>query len=880
MSQHIADLFGGKQQYWTPLYQRRYVWDTSNWEALWRDLLKIQHQIDAGEDNQHFTGTIVTQPYGNSQEKYEIIDGQQRLTTFQIIFCVIRDLCASGVYPHSITSEIESDVVGFAKLSTLQMEDKLPPYRLLITKERDKEAFQSVVSREVGERIKKVVSKVLKEPQSLDVSELSDQDRIIGSALKEFQLLASDKQLDQNRIITAYGYFGTKIMNYLVEEGTAKLLSLTQTLSYRFHVNHAHLGSNDGPQQVFESINDTGKALDEFDLLRNDLFLRVGDRQKQTDWYEKFWRDFDEAPFWEGTGRVDEFLRYFLTAKLGPILFDGKRLFHDIYKKRYHEKLRRTLGCDENTLKFVEIEFDELAKYAKTYRKMEDSTTDIGRWRQFYKDLNSIFETLDLTSLPPFILYVENQVENPNERDQVYKILESYMIRCQLRGGVNVDRTAHNKIDTLFIAIIKEEINIKDPMISKTVAEYLASDRPGRNWLNNEAVLSGLRRVGYQIRFGSSSAITPIRAMLRYIFYRIECEMRIIDAATREDGSTVKLNFNDFFSWLALVKPLSKDQKLSTSYSIGNLIFCKDPLPRYLSFSEKKEILSHEPNGTFLLNKRMDKYQTWGLPQIDDREKELLTHFYNIWPAAEDFAGDAAKPKVKSSVARQPPKLKVEPQWISMIQSGNSKSITFVTYSQVEELLEIKISGDKIIGVNPSGYEQMLEESHLLFACSTEAWLEVEPYIEPLSYVRSEQLHPPHNQNQRLEVANTILTLAQQEQNLVSLVTRYGHLLEGTLESFDKDAIYMQIREHRVVVYRRNIYELATGEWGQGVVTEFDKTRGFGYIKSSEYPHIFVHVTEVRSRNSNVLQTGQKVEFDLNRTTKGLSAIDVVLIEE
>ena len=97
MSQHIADLFGGKQQYWTPLYQRRYVWDTSNWEALWRDILKIQHQINAKENNQHFTGTIVTQPYGNTQEKYEIIDGQQRLTTFQIIFCVIRDLCASGV---------------------------------------------------------------------------------------------------------------------------------------------------------------------------------------------------------------------------------------------------------------------------------------------------------------------------------------------------------------------------------------------------------------------------------------------------------------------------------------------------------------------------------------------------------------------------------------------------------------------------------------------------------------------------------------------------------------------------------------------------------------------------------------------------------------
>ena len=478
------------------------------------------------------------------------------------------------------------------------MGDKSSPYRLLITKERDKEAFQSVVSRELGERIKKAVSKVLKESQSSDVGELSDQDRIIASVLKEFRSLADGEQLDQNRIITAYGYFGTKIMNYLAAEGAAKLLSLTQTLSYRFHVNHAHLGSNDGPQQVFESINDTGKALDEFDLLRNDLFLRVGDRPKQEVWYEEFWRDFDEEPFWEGAGRVDEFLRYFLTAKLGPMVFSRKRLFHDVYKGKYHEKLRAELNCDENTLEFVKTEFQELGKYAKTYREMENPATDSGRRRQFYKDLNLIFETLDLTSLPPFILYVRNEVEDDTERDQVYKILESYMLRCQLRNGVNEDRTARYKIDDLFAAVVKGDINIKKPGIAEIFTEFLASKRPGRNWLDDEAVLAGLRRVGYQIRYGSNSAIIPVWDMLRYIFYRIENEMRNVAGKNGEETSTppknVLFNFKVFFSWAALIKPLSKGHKVTTSYSIGNLTFCEEPLPGSLSFPEKKEILSLE----------------------------------------------------------------------------------------------------------------------------------------------------------------------------------------------------------------------------------------------------------------------------------------------
>ena len=58
---NIAELFDGTNQYRIPRYQRRYVWDTMNWDTLWRDFTQLQLQIDAGEkDKKHFTGTIIT----------------------------------------------------------------------------------------------------------------------------------------------------------------------------------------------------------------------------------------------------------------------------------------------------------------------------------------------------------------------------------------------------------------------------------------------------------------------------------------------------------------------------------------------------------------------------------------------------------------------------------------------------------------------------------------------------------------------------------------------------------------------------------------------------------------------------------------------------
>ena len=897
----VSGLFSGQKQYKIPLYQRRYVWDTMNWDALWRDLTQLQGK-------KHFTGTIVTKPYdewnSSPTKKDEIIDGQQRLTTFQIIFCVIRDLCASGVHNTSTSNQIESTADGFTKLNLLEMEEPeivddvtsgtdegFSPYRLLLTKERDREAFHLVVSGKFQSQIK----------------EASD-------IIAVFQSLAESEQSDQNLIVKAYGYFGTKIAEYLQEKGADKLRSLTRSLSYDFYVMSAKVGVKDDPQQIFGSINGTGRALDEFDLLRNDLFLRIENREQQEVLYQEYWCYFDEEPFWEQTGRTDEFLRYFLTAKLGLMNLSRERLFHDIYKGDYHKKLRTELQIDnENELKFVKTEFQELAKYAKSYQEMEDPTTIIGRRRQFYNDLNLVFENLNLTSLPPFILAVENELGlNSDERNQVYQILESYILRCQLAHGVNEDKTTSLRINALFSCLDLFSCLIKndDKDIEKfdvaltrrlfngnvSVETWIDIDRvvaglrkvgdqitngekfsvalagllssgnvPGRMWLDNKQVLAGLRRIGHQIENGSSSARRPVWNMLRYIFYRIECLKR---ENSPTDSKEDKLGFNHFFTRSVLIQPIAKSPNLKTAYSIGNLTFCEKALPIDFSFLERKEILLQMPNALLLLNKEMKDYPTWGVKQIlQEREKSLLACFYKIWPPAEDFTETVTGSKA-------------EPRWISAVQLNELQPIRFVTYSRVEELSEIRILGDKVIGFDDNNNQQTLEKRNILFACSMEAWPEVGPYVEILGYVRREHLQSPRNRDELFYVPDRLLTSAQEEQGTVIPVTRYGHVFQGTTEGFDKDAIYMQIREHTVIVYRDGLHEFAIEEWHQGVVTEFDENSHFGFIQSGNLPRIFVHINDVLDKTIMSLQVDQRVEFDINRSIKGLSAINVNLSEE
>ncbi len=74
------------------LFQRPYVWNEGDqWEPLWSDVLRVARRLldDPGaRHHPHFLGAVVLQqvqnPVGTMQER-TIIDGQQRLTTLQLL---------------------------------------------------------------------------------------------------------------------------------------------------------------------------------------------------------------------------------------------------------------------------------------------------------------------------------------------------------------------------------------------------------------------------------------------------------------------------------------------------------------------------------------------------------------------------------------------------------------------------------------------------------------------------------------------------------------------------------------------------------------------------------------------------------------------------
>lgn len=651
----VGSLFEPNVQYQIPLFQRHYVWDKEDqWQPLWEDIeWRLSLPQDPAPGFSHFTGAIVVQQKPtsvNEVPKYEIIDGQQRLTTFQILLCAIRDRSSTLETPdHDALAKLVDRRVLNQDLLPSDFEDE--EWKLIPT-QYDRNAFHALVKHNPEE--------------------------------------------SSGRIKEAYDYFIGKIKDY-AGDNFAKMRNLFYSLG-NFGLVQILLNPNDEPEKIFESINARGKTLLQFDLLRNNLFLRAG-VDKRDSFYRKYWEHF-ETPYWdpdiERSGTSSElFLQHFLMAKLGT---ERVKPEFKAYQRQYRPKLVDSQG--------IKYEFSELKRYSDIYQEMTDCNEDseIGRRMKFYQAFN-------LTTLHPFILFVTREVGlSGDELQRVFDILESYTIRRMLcrhgkRGLANyniffselISQFRNNfSVENLITRLVEETSDTRRYPTDNEVESTLHTRYDEYHILfpeieestivfpDNRAVKAALHGLWVE----SAGAIR--RRIIRYILYRIELQKRgsrysepgelhfnnkltlehvmpekwkatwhlpVADGAILYEDNGVYLSnqtrdegllYDELFSGEptragladesyadAFNLALARDHLLQ---SIGNLTLVTGELNASMSnrpFAEKKASLY--ANSLLMLNRKICGHDSWDINEIRDRAEELILYFYEIWPSLDWF---------------------------------------------------------------------------------------------------------------------------------------------------------------------------------------------------------------------------------------------------
>ncbi|WP_326717458.1 DUF262 domain-containing protein [Vagococcus jeotgali] len=243
-----------------PVYQRNYEWSTQQCKQLIKDIEKI---IESDFMITHFLGTIV---YVNDtgpqlSHYYNIIDGQQRITSFMLFLRAI----ASVTDDQLLRDEVIEDYLKNLRHSE---NDHLK----LKSIEKDRIAFKAIMEDQVGQ----------------------------GSKLYE-----------------NYEFFKKHITE---SEYTAQQFfdALSKVQIVYIELNGNDKGEN--PQVIFESINSTGLSLTSSDLIRNFLLMGM-DYEAQTRLYHDYWVKIESRI---PTNQISTFIRFFLTFNTSNVVTEGR----------------------------------------------------------------------------------------------------------------------------------------------------------------------------------------------------------------------------------------------------------------------------------------------------------------------------------------------------------------------------------------------------------------------------------------------------------------------------------------------------------------------------------------------------------------------------
>jgi uncharacterized protein with ParB-like and HNH nuclease domain len=253
-SQPILRLFTNSDAlYQIPDYQRPYSWTDEQVEQLWEDLKSAfeNNQDDINADANYFLGSIITVPGDKGYQ--DVIDGQQRITTLMILFCVIRDLFPA--INEGIDPDQNPNVIKISKIKRCIFDDNDLKRLKFKTAPVNQNDFQETIINAKTNLIKKPSAKSLKTSAK---NRFQNTAAIFSEKLTEFSN-------ERNDIIGPF-------VNYVFN--SVKVIKITCT-NRSFAI------------KLFQSLNATGLDLTPTDLLKSFFLSKLKDeesRQFVDDW--------------------------------------------------------------------------------------------------------------------------------------------------------------------------------------------------------------------------------------------------------------------------------------------------------------------------------------------------------------------------------------------------------------------------------------------------------------------------------------------------------------------------------------------------------------------------------------------------------------------
>lgn len=601
-----GQLFQLTQTLEIPLFQRPYVWtEERQWAPLWEDVVRlVELRMAQAPTATHFLGAVVMQqssgPMGFAAE-YTLIDGQQRLTTLQLLL--------------NAASSALRDAEQIASANNLRK----------LTLHDEDLGFEGV------ERLK---------VRHTNGDGITFQEAMLASTPP-----TSEASPSAHLILSAHRFFYDRFTEWLGEgdhdHTPRRATSLAMTLSRGFEIVVITLGTDEDSQSIFETLNARGTPLTQADLVKNLVFQRLeAEGANIRTAYEASWRLFDE-PFWTSEVRlgrftlpqVSLFLNHWLVAQTGeevrtPATFTRFKHWLD------YENSGRVIDVVQ-ALHARAVEYQKWVTAAGTREGAVDTVELF-----FYRSLAA--GTRAATPLVLWLFDKANGIERI-EAEEALRWFESWVVRRAVLGLTAADMSRS-------VAQLIRDLRAADPSeIAQALRTLLERfDSPGNYWPPDTEMQRALH--------AAPVYRTLPRSRLRMVLEAIEDDARgYASGRGAWSGSRVPRDTMDIEHVLPRQWrqnwPVSSEQaeieRDEHVHRLGNLTLLTTPLNSSVSnraWSGKQQAMTR--HDVLLMNRPLRDDPDWDEASIDQRTAASLNAVIRTWPVPE---GHAVAPAVRKS---------------------------------------------------------------------------------------------------------------------------------------------------------------------------------------------------------------------------------------
>jgi hypothetical protein len=608
-------VFMHPQRLVVPLFQRPYVWNEENqWEPLWNDVVRVTERLlrrPHDKQQPHFLGAVVLQQVQNlagTMQERTIIDGQQRLTTLQLLFDALHaELMAVRATTPAL--RIESLVIN-AEPFCNKPEDRFKVWPT----NRDRPGFNAVMA--------------AKPPIDYEA---------IGYA--------------GERMVEAHRYFSDQAREWLAADGADKIptraTAIETVVRDLLQMVVIDLGAEENAQEIFETLNARGAQLTAADLIKNFIFQRLLESGAEVeDAYVRYWKEFESA-FWESeisVGRLryprsSIFLNHWLIARTGEEVV-AREVFTRF--KRY------ALEVGES----MHVLLKQVDRAARIYRQF------VEKGEQIFGPLDRLglfaYRTgvLESEVIKPLVLHLLDPELPAIPQPQLNKslvVVESWMVRRML-----VRATTKN-YNQLVSELITQLHKADRSVAGDTIEKFLASQTSGsRYWPDDNEIREELKVLPAYRRLG--------RGRLRMVLEAIEDDKRGWRgekvALGNERAARGKYAIEHVMprKWIVhwpLLDGRGEAEREALIHTIGNLTLLTNKLNSkvsngaWLGDAGKRHGL--EAHDVLFLNRELLKKagDNWTDGGIRQRSEELANCIVEIWPVPDGHRSGFGQEKVK-----------------------------------------------------------------------------------------------------------------------------------------------------------------------------------------------------------------------------------------